>query len=266
MICTGGPDLGLPVAERWFEFKTIDNGITQIWEPHVDPLIRCNIWHIRGRTQDAVIDTGLGVASLKNAARHLFESDLIAVATHTHFDHTGGIHEFETRLVHENEASSMSTAEDSMILKISEFEEGDVQAIERQGYSFSTDLLLTAIPHENFDLTSHRLEPATPTSTIKDGDKLDLGNRVLEILHLPGHSPGSIGLWEAETGTLFSGDAIYNGPLLYDIPGANRDHYISTLERLMDLPVTIVHAGHDPSFGRDTLREIVRSYLKKWRA
>ena len=49
---------------------------------------------------------------------------------------------------------------------------------------------------------------------IGEGDVIDLGDRAFEVLHLPGHSPGSIGLWDPAAGTLFSGDAIYDGPLL----------------------------------------------------
>ena len=82
-----------------------------------------------------------------------------------------------------------------------------------------------------------------------------------EVLHLPGHSPGSIALWEAKTGTLFSGDAIYDGPLLDQIPGSDIPAYIKTMERLRELPVEIVHAGHEPSFGRERLIELVDEYL-----
>ena len=46
---------------------------------------------------------------------------------------------------------------------------------------------------------------------------VDIGNRHFEVLHLPGHSPGSIGLWEEASGTLFSGDAVYDGPLLDEL-------------------------------------------------
>ena len=91
---------------------------------------------------------------------------------------------------------------------------------------------------------------------------VDIGSRRFEVLHLPGHSPGSIGLWEAETGVLFSGDAIYDGPLLDNIPGSNVERYIATMERLRELPVSVVHAGHDPSFGRERLRELAGDYLR----
>jgi hypothetical protein len=35
------------------------------------------------------------------------------------------------------------------------------------------------------------------------------------------------------------------------------------MERLIDLPVTVVHAGHDPSFGRDRLQQLARDYLRR---
>ena len=83
------------------------------------------------------------------------------------------------------------------------------------------------------------------------------------MLHLPGHSPGSIGLWEAATGTLFSGDAVYDDALLDELPESDIGDYCRTMERLLTLPVNVVHAGHDPSFGRDRLREIARAYLDR---
>ena len=90
---------------------------------------------------------------------------------------------------------------------------------------------------------------------------IDLGDRVFEVLHLPGHSPGSIGLWDKDSGTLFSGDAVYDGPLLDTLPDADIRAYIKTMQRLQTLPVNIVHAGHDPSFGRQRLLELAQGYL-----
>ena len=78
------------IAERWFETQRIDDDITLLWEPHVVPLMRCNIWHVRGRDRDLLIDTGMGIASLAEATRHLIDKPVIAVATHTHADHVGG--------------------------------------------------------------------------------------------------------------------------------------------------------------------------------
>ena len=63
--------MGFPIAERWFEIEPIDDDITLITEPHVSPLIRCNIWHVRGADRDMVVDSGLGIASLREAAKQL---------------------------------------------------------------------------------------------------------------------------------------------------------------------------------------------------
>ena len=110
-------------------------------------------------------------------------------------------------------------------------------------------------------LTSFRQQAVRSVRRVDEGDIIDLGDRTFEVLHLPGHSPGGIGLWEARTRTLFSGDVIYDGPLLDDIPGANVADYVRSMRRLRELPVEVVHGGHDPSFGRARLLEIVDAYL-----
>ena len=107
------------------------------------------------------------------------------------------------------------------------------------------------------------LKGCEPTRRLAAGDVVDLGDRAFEVLHLPGHSPGSIGLWEAASGILFSGDAVYDGPLLDQLPGSDVAAYEQTMRRLLELPVSVVHAGHDPSFGRERLSELARGYLAR---
>jgi len=55
------------------------------------------------------------------------------------------------------------------------------------------------------------------------------------------------------------------GPLLYELPGASIDSYIRRLERVLELPLSVVHAGHDRSFVRERLREIATDYLTLFR-
>jgi len=251
----------LPIADRWFEKKTITDDISLIWEPHVDPLLRCNIWHVRGSDHDLLVDSGLGIASLHDAALNLFERPLTAVATHTHYDHTGGFFEFENRLVHPLEADELANPVGFASLESAALDESLVASIEASGYPMP-DTLITARPDESFDLTAYEVRPAPATRLIDEGDDVVVGNRRFEVLHLPGHSPGSIGLWEESTGVLFSGDAIYDGPLLDELPGSDIPVYVRTMERLLELPVTVVHAGHDDSFDGDRLRELATAYLK----
>src|SRR5882672_765723 len=201
------------IADRWFETRRIDDDITLLWEPHVIPLMRCNIWHVRGRDRDLLIDTGMGISSLKEATRPLIDKPVIAVATHTHADHIGGHYEFDDCLVHRDEADRLSSPKGRGTLRRSEFAPDELKMLEVAGYSVA-ETLITALPHAGYDLAEYRIRPASPTRLVEEGSIVDTGDRSFEVLHLPGHSPGSIGLWEPSTGTLFSGDAIYDGPLL----------------------------------------------------
>lgn len=129
------------------------------------------------------------------------------------------------------------------------------------GYEIG-DSLITALPHEGYSLKSYVIRPARVTQWLEDGSIVDLGDRRFEVVHLPGHSPGSIGLFEPATGVFFSGDAIYDGEIFDQLDHSNIADYIRTMERLRELPVTVVHAGHRPSFGRERLIELCDAYIK----
>jgi len=250
----------LKIVDRWFERRTISDGITLIYEPYVHPFLRCNIWHVRGRDQDMLIDTGLGVASLRHEIQDLIDKPLTAIATHIHYDHVGGLHEFDERIMHKSEAPLMSDYKEHSPLRISAFPKEYLEAMQAPGFD---QFLINARPSDTFRVEDYHVHSATPSSSVDDGDNVDLGDRHFEVMHLPGHSPGSIGLWEPGTGTLFSGDAIYDGLLLDELPDSNIPDYVRTMKRLRDLPVSIVHGGHEPSFGRSRLVEIIDQYLAK---
>lgn len=256
----------LPVAERWFERQSHPNGILQLWEPHVHELGRSNIWHVRGRERDLIVDAGNGVMSLSAELADVLDRPVVCVATHFHFDHVGSFHEFDDRRMHPVEAPDMDPYMQSFPLVLSELaDEGQVEGLlawlEDNGYPVEGEFLIDARPSEEFDPRGFTIPSCAATSTVDAGDRIDLGDRVFEVLHLPGHSMGSIGLWEAATKTLFSGDAIYDGPLIDDLPESDRAAYAQTMRRLRELPVDIVHAGHDPSFGRRRLIELADAYI-----
>jgi glyoxylase-like metal-dependent hydrolase (beta-lactamase superfamily II) len=254
----------VPIADRWFERSNLGDGITLLWEPHVHPLLRCNIWHLSGESRDMLVDFGLGICSLREAAEDLFGKQLIAVATHYHNDHVGGMAEFsnDTCVIHQSEAQYLQEATDEMALTLEQLGDDLVRIFTAAGYQFDDENLLSAYPYEGFVPEDQQLRPVTPSYTLAEGDVIDLGNRCFEVLHLPGHSPGSIGLWEKQSRTLFSGDASYDGPLLDGLIDSDRDAYARTMERLLELPVDKVLPGHDKPFGRDRHIEIARAYLK----
>ena len=254
----------LPVAERWFERSVVDDSITLIWEPHVIPLMRCNIWHVRGRDRDLIVDTGMGLTSLSAEIADLLDKPVTTVATHGHDDHIGNHHEFDVVLVHRDEAALLLDPPLSSLAPRETWGDAVVDALEAAGYPMPEPYFVTALP-PGVALDSFRQQPVAGVRHIAEGDEIDLGDRCFRVMHLPGHSPGSIGLWEPATGTLFSGDAIYDGPLLDELPESSIDDYCATMDRLLGLPVDVVHGGHDPSFGRQRLYELATAYLRRRR-
>jgi glyoxylase-like metal-dependent hydrolase (beta-lactamase superfamily II) len=103
--------------------------------------------------------------------------------------------------------------------------------------------------------------PATSARCWTSRCVIDLGDRHFEVIHTPGHSPGGIALWEGATGILFSGDIVYDGPLIEDTYHADARDYHRSMIRLLDLPVRVVHGGHFPSYGADRHRAILRAWL-----
>jgi glyoxylase-like metal-dependent hydrolase (beta-lactamase superfamily II) len=247
----------------WFVRADAGDGIWHVSEPYVDPFARCNIWIVPGRTRVLVVDTGMGLFSLRDAAADLFDRPVTAVATHSHFDHVGSLHEFPERLAHRDAADRLAdTRRIGGALHRRGFSPEVWQSFLDAGYELGDDLL-TALPGRGFDIGSYGVEACPPTHMLDEGDVVDIGERAFEVLHLPGHSPDSIGLYDATGGVLFSGDAVYDGPLLDGGDDGDVARYVETMERLRMLPVRVVHGGHEASFGRDRLIELCDAYLAR---
>ena len=258
----------LPVADPWYGTTQLDDRLWLITEPHVHPIFSANMHLVLGSDADLLIDSGMGIAPLRpvvDALRPDPAKPVICLSTHTHVDHIGAAHEFETRLVHPTEADELA-APSPYSLKSADIPAALAQLFLDSGYDPLWDYLVDAVPAADYDLFAYAIPPAPATGLVNDGDLIDLGDWQAEVLHLPGHSPGQIGLWHEASGTLFGADAIYDGPLIYDGPGMSVADYTASLNRLRTLPVTIVHGGHDPAFGPGRLHQIIDEYLTLWGA
>ena len=232
-------DIRIP-AHQWYETIRFSDDVTLIHEPWIKPFYRCNMWHVRGRDRDLLFDTGLGHFSLRAHVQLVTERKLICVASHTHFDHIGCHHEFPDRCVHAAEADILANPRNDLTY----------------ADTYATDEMFDGVP-VGWDAKQYSVTPAPAQTHLEHGDTVDLGDRSFEIIHTPGHSPGGIGLFEAATGIFLSGDVIYDGPLIDgDVPT-----YVETMEALRSLPVSVVHGGHYPSFGRTRYQQLIESYV-----
>ncbi|MDE0046099.1 MAG: MBL fold metallo-hydrolase [bacterium] len=231
----------------WYETTALEDGVTHVHEPFIKAFFRCNIWHVRGRDRDMLVDSGMGVVSLVEQVALVAERPCLAVASHTHFDHIGCHHEFAERLCHPHEAGLMAQPTRANTL----------------ADPYVTDDIFTRRPPGPYSSRSYAVRSAPATRLVNEGDRVDLGDRSFEVMHTPGHSPGSIMLWEAATGILFSGDTVYDGPLIDDAYHSDREAYAVTMKRIHDLPVRVVHGGHFPSFDGRRYRALIAAWLRQ---
>lgn len=230
-----------------FTTLRLSDRVSLIQETGVANFLRCNIWHVRGRDHDLVIDTGMGLGPLKDWVRQTSDRPLKAICTHCHFDHMGSLHEFDCRLGHRAEAAI--------------FADPNSEAVVYSGAWTKIEVVDPA-QHPGFQPETYRITPAPLTGHLDEGDVLDLGDCAFQVLHVPGHSPGSIALWDPKSRTVFSGDAVYDGDLLDNLYHSDPDTYRRTLERLRALDAETFHGGHYPSFGKARLNQIVDDYLR----
>ena len=100
-----------------------------------------------------------------------------------------------------------------------------------------------------------------PDRTLKGGEILNLGNYKLKVIHTPGHTPGSICLYEEKSKILFSGDTIFSngGVGRTDLLGGNSQQLLESVEHLCKLNVKILYPGHEEVTDKNVNEQIMNS-------
>ncbi|MDN5759006.1 MAG: MBL fold metallo-hydrolase [Tomitella sp.] len=125
--------------------------------------------------------------------------------------------------------------------------------------SFGAPIML----HPDDDVLWRQTHPDVDYEPLQDGQRVEVAGAHLEVLHTPGHSPGSVCLYQPAKAALFSGDTLFNGG-----PGATGKSYsdfptiiASISERLLTLPGEVqVYTGH----GEGTSIGAEAPHLQEW--
>lgn len=239
------------MMDRWFTVRQIDArtyAISELghWE-------KVHSFLLLGDERAALIDTGLGIDSMKRITDQLTTLPIDVITTHVHTDHIGSHGEYERIFVHEAEAHWLRDG----IVGLS---------IEQIRANIGRDITLPTPPH--FCANTYTPFTGEPTACLTDGQLLQLGNRTLRILHTPGHSPGHICILDETTGYLFTGDLLYDDMPVYAFyPTTDPQQLVQSLHRLTTLPhVTKIFGSHH-TLGLDVslLEEVARAvtYLQQ---
>ena len=94
------------------------------------------------------------------------------------------------------------------------------------------------------------VNPIEPENVLNEGDTVSFGNTTLHVLHIPGHSPGSLVFWNKEQNYVFTGDVIFQGSYgRTDFPDGNHEALMTGIRtKLLTMPDdTVVYPGHGPA-------------------
>jgi glyoxylase-like metal-dependent hydrolase (beta-lactamase superfamily II) len=94
------------------------------------------------------------------------------------------------------------------------------------------------------------IPPCVPAVELAEGGEIRFGEIRLQVLHTPGHTEGSVSLWSADDGLLFSGDTLFAGGWgRVDLPGSSPEQMVDSIARLttLDDPLHVL-----PGHGRET--------------
>lgn len=231
----------------WYAAKRLAADLVVLTEPAVHDYFRANLYMLRGRDADLVVDSGMGLAPLRPHLPLVPGKPVIAVATHIHLDHVGSLHEFADRRGPARSAGAFATMPD--------------EATYAHMFRDFPDPV-SRPPSPGWGSAGYRLEPAPLAQALAEGDTIDLGDRRFTVVELPGHSPDSIGLVDQRDGTFFCGDALYPAGLIDDLPDSDREDYRATMQKILDLPVSAALGGHGDSLGAPDAFAVAHAYLR----
>jgi len=204
-------------STRWFEVYQVEKDVWAIYEPFQWQEVISYL--IIGNKSALLFDTGNGMDNIKSIVDQLTDKPIQILNSHSHFDHIGGNYQF-------NEILSPSTE-----FSIANSKGNNSKMIKTEA---SKEALCIELP-DGVTNKNHHIKPYTITSKVQDGDIIDLGNRQLEILQIPGHTDDSIALLEKDSGFLWTGDSFYEGPIWLYFPETDLAAYQKSLARLVKL-------------------------------
>jgi len=179
----------------------------------------CYVAGCKETLEGMIVDPGGDADRILAAVKEMNLKIQYVVNTHAHFDHVGANRALveatgATLVVHPDEVAALKAGGGA------------------QWFGFPVD------------------PSPEPGLLVREGDTLPVGQLVFQVMHIPGHSPGHIVLYEAEKGVLFDGDVLFQrGIGRSDLPGGDHATLMRGIhEKILSLPdETVVYAGHGPA-------------------
>jgi len=218
----------IQVSDSWFEVYRVAPGVFAIYEPHQSEEVISYL--ILGKSRALLFDTGMGISDIKKLTGELTRLPVVVLNSHTHDDHVGGNWQFDyvygmdTEFTRKNAKGSREDAQ-------AEIAPGEICGQLPAG----------------FNRNAYATRPWSIKTYIHDGDRIDLGERSLEVVATPGHTPDALSLLDRSNGLLFTGDTYYPAPIWLFRPETDLDAYKNSVRKLVSLApqIKLVLGAHN---------------------
>lgn len=202
----------------WYNIEKIDERLYRITEPHHWEFT--NLYYFIGDKRNLLIDTGTGLKPLKELLESIDNKPIDVVITHGHWDHVGNVHEFENVYVHDLDLDWV-----------------------KNGSPLPRAVLIGNIVKDvKSEYLEGFIEPPLKHDNPNPIDEYSFEG--LDIHHTPGHSPGSVSIYDKNRKALFAGDILYEGTIYCHFESTDPEDLFDSMKLLKTLDVKVVYSGH----------------------
>ncbi len=212
----------LSTSSSWYKVYDVGEDVIAIAEPYNYQEVISYL--ILGKKKALLFDTGMGLDSISLIVQELTDLPITVINSHTHYDHIGSNHEFDNIL-------AMDTAYTHKWAEQGWSHEQVAHEVEPE--AFCNRHL------EHRDVSNYHIKPFRISGYIRNGSILDLGERKIEIISVPGHTPDAIAILDRTNGYLWTGDTFYEATIWLFFEGTDLKSYEESIGKLADLTPTL---------------------------
>lgn len=206
----------VPCSQDWFQVYKVKDGIYAIYEPYQYEEALCTL--MLGEEKAVLIDTGCGIGNIRDVVDEITDLPVMVVNTHAHNDHIAQNHLFDEVAMLDHPWSH-------------EAEKGLPNS--EMAHLIADGMLWKELP-EGFDAENYVVPGFKVTRWFNERDIIDLGNRTLEVIHTPGHTPDCVCFLDREDRLLFTGDMFYTGGIYTYLNGGDLPTFINSYLKMLE--------------------------------